>query len=248
MDQFHPSGLAWRNHFRASLLDELRPSSQDSWTPAEAAILGPSLAQFQLGESSDGRHLLLYARQFGEANGDAWLGEAMALFIQEENRHSHWLGDFLRAQNFPLIRACWSDGVFRVFRKLLGFGLMVAVLVCAEIVAVPYYSAVRQHTSSRWLRAICGRLLQDEAMHLRFQAANLGAVWRRWGISRLFRPLHKAFMAVTCLVVWFEHGKVLRAGGYTPFTFLVCCLGLLQEVHVSAAAAASPALVPAAVR
>lgn len=242
MDRFIPSGLAWRNHFRANLSDELNTPIQDSWTPAEAALLAPSLAQFQLGESSDGRHLLQYARQFGESSGDEWLGEAMALFIQEENRHSHWLGEFLRAQHVPLLRACWSDRVFRVLRKLLGFGLMVAVLVCAEIVAVPYYSAVRQQTSSRWLRAICSRLLQDEAIHLRFQASNLGAVWRRWSITRLFREFHKGLMAGICLVVWFEHGAVLRAGGYTPLSFLFHCQELLCAVHESAAVAARPSV------
>ena len=85
----------------------------------------------------------------------------MALFIQEENRHSHWLGEFLKAQGYPLLRSCWTDAVFRVARKLLGFGLMAAVLVCGEIVAVPYYTAVREMTGSAWLRVICTRLLSD---------------------------------------------------------------------------------------
>ncbi len=231
-----PAGMVWRNHFRRSLLEELATPARDGWSRVEEEILGPSLAKFQLGESSDGRHLLQYARQFGDSTGDSWLGEAMALFIQEENRHSHWLGEFLKAQGVPLLRHCWSDGVFRLLRKLLGFGLMVAVLVCAEIVAVPYYRAVRDTTTSVWLKAICRRLLDDEAMHLRFQAANLGAVWRRWTLLRAFRRAHKAFMGVVCLVVWMEHGTVLRAGGYTPVTFLTHCLELLDEVHAGALA------------
>jgi hypothetical protein len=236
-----PAGMVWRNHFRRSLLEELAPRARDGWGPGEAAILGPSLAQFQLGESSDGRHLLQYARQFGDSIGDSWLGEAMALFIQEENRHAHWLGEFLKAQGHPLSRRCWSDAVFRVLRKLLGFGLMVAVLVCAEIAAVPYYRSVRAMTASTWLRAICARLLDDEAMHLRFQASNLGAVWRRWKFLRGFRRLHKVVMGVICVVVWMEHRPVLRAGGYTPVTFLTHCLELLDEVHAGALAARSGA-------
>ena len=232
-----PAGMVWRNHFRRNLLDELEPRARDGWGEAEAAVLGPSLAQFQLGESSDGRHLLRYAREFGERSGDSWLGEAMALFIQEENRHSQWLAEFLKAQGFPLLRRCWSDAVFRVLRKMLGFGLMVAVLVCAEIVAVPYYTAVREMTASGWLRTICARLLQDEAMHLRFQATNLGAVWRRWKFLRAFRRCHKALMAGICFVVWMEHGEVLRRGGYTRLTFLTRCLELLDEVHAGALAA-----------
>ena len=175
----------------------------------------------------------------------------MALFIQEENRHSHWLGEFLKAQGYPLLRSCCTDAVFRVARKLLGFGLMAAVLVCAEIVAVPYYTAVREMTGSAWLRAICTRLLSDEAMHLRFQAANLGAVWRRWKLLRMLKGCHKALMVLICLVVWREHGEVLRRGGYTRLTFIVGCLDLLEQVHAGALAAQRNewnARVPAPVR
>ena len=246
-----PAGMVWRNHFRRNLLEELETRTRDEWNPEEREILGPSLAQFQLGESSDGRHLLQFARRFGDTNGDSWLGEAMALFIQEENRHSHWLGEFLKAQGYPLLRRCWTDAAFRMVRKVMGFGLMTAVLVCAEIVAVPYYTAVREMTGSGWLRAICARLLSDEAMHLRFQATNLGAVWRRWKLLRLLKSCHKALMAVVCLVVWREHGEVLRRGGYTRLTFLTRCMDLLEQVHAGALAAQRnewTAGVPAAVR
>jgi len=243
-----PSGLAWRNHFRRNLTEELSPRLHDPWGPGEAALLGPSLAEFQLGESSDGRHLLAYARTFGDKIGDAWLGEAMALFIQEENQHSRWLGEFLRAQGHPLLRSSWADNVFRVFRKLLGFGLMISVLVCAEIVAVPYYTAVRNRTSSLWLRTICSRLLQDEAMHLRFQAGNLAAVWRRhpW-VQSLLLP-HKAVMVAICLVVWRQHGAVLKQGGFPLPAFLQTCNQLLTQVHTQALAAQSASWNAAPVR
>jgi hypothetical protein len=161
----------------------------------------------------------------------------MALFIQEENRHSFWLGEFLKAQGYPLLRRCWSDAVFRVLRKGMGFGLMAGVLVCAEIVAVPYYAAVREATASRWLKTICARLLSDEAMHLRFQATNLGAVWRRWKAVGALQACHKALMAAICVVVWHSHGEVLRRGGYTRLTFLTRCMELLDGVHAGALAA-----------
>lgn len=229
-----PAGLAWRNHFRKSLLEEQVAGARDEWGPGEREILGRSLAQFQLGESSDGRHLLRFAREFGDRSGDSWLAEAMALFIQEENRHSAWLGEFLRAQNYPLLRTCWIDGVFRALRKPMGFGLMTGVLVCAEIVAVPYYTAVREVTRSTWLRRICSRLLRDEAVHLRFQASNLGAIWRHWRGMPALLWCHRAMMGAICLAVWAEHGDVLRRGGYTRLTFLSRCLDLLAEVHTAA--------------
>lgn len=235
MDNREPltAGLVWRNHFRASLNEGLEAPLRDRWTDNAVA---ESLRQFQLGESSDGLHLLQYARDFGAKTGDPFLGEAMALFIQEENRHAHWLGEFLRAQGEPLLKRHWVDSVFRLIRKPLGFGLMVAVLVCAEIVAVPYYTAVRRGSRSEWLRAICWRLLRDEAHHLRFQATNLGAAWRRWRFVPLFRKAHQALMLVTCAVVWRDHGVVLRAGGYGFGGFVCRCLDLLDEVHAGAEA------------
>lgn len=231
-----PTGMMWRNHFRQSLLDELVFPARDAWSAEEQKLLGASLAQFQLGESSDGRWLLRFARRFGDTNGDAWLGEAMALFIQEENRHSQWLGEFLRAQGHPLLRACWQDTVFRLARKGMGFGLMVSCLVCAEIVAVPYYTAVRQATASIWLQAICARVLRDEAMHLQFQSVNLGAVWRRLGCGPWLRAGHRAVLAIVAFMVWQEHGHVLRRGGYTWRTFRSHCQELLAGVHEGAQA------------
>lgn len=247
MDNREPitAGLVWRNHFRASLNEGLEAPIRDRWTDNAFA---DSLRQFQLGESSDGLHLLQYAREFGAKTGDPWLGEAMALFIQEENRHSHWLGEFLRAQGEPLLKRHWVDSIFRLIRKPLGFGLMVGVLVCAEVVAVPYYTAVRRASRSEWLRAICWRLLRDEAHHLRFQATNLGAAWRRWRFVPLFRKAHQALMIVTCAVVWRDHGTVLRAGGFGFGGFVCRCLDLLDEVHAGAEAHQFEALFALTVR
>ena len=71
-------------------------------------------------------------------------------------------------------------------------------------------------------------------MHLRFQAANLGAVWRRWKLAGVFQGCHIALMMLICLVVWREHGEVLRRGGYTRLAFLTRCLELLETVHAGA--------------
>lgn len=229
-----PAGRYWRNYFRTSLENHLPELPKDPWNGWEREVLGPSLAQFQLGESSDGCRLLHYARQFGAETGDPFLGEAVALFIQEENRHSRWLGEFLKDNSYPLLQKHWADDIFRAVRKPLGFGLMSAVLTCAEVAAVPYYTAVRRMTGSARLRAICDRILADETEHLRFQTENQGASWGRRRMGGLFRILHRALMAVTCLVVWKEHGQVLRHGGYTAATFLAQCQDLLAGIHASA--------------
>ena len=231
-----PSALQWRNHFQRSLAEELDAPERDGWADARMAA---SLKQFQLGESAEGRHLLHYAREHGERTGDPWLGEAMALFIAEENRHARWMGEFLEAQGETLLDRHWLDGAFRVIRKPMGLGLMVAVLLCGEIVAVPYYDSLRKSTQSQWLRAICTRLLRDEAQHLKFQASNLARVWRRWPLTTAFRVGHGALLVISCVACWSDHGVVLRGGGHTLGSFIARCLKILETVHGDAVALVS---------
>lgn len=111
----------------------------------------------------------------------------------------------------------------------MGFGLEIAVLVSAEIIAVPYYAAVRRATTLPALQDICARILQDEAFHLQFQAANLSFVVRnRFGLRH---ALHRALQAAICALVWNQHGRVLAAGGYTYAAFWHECDHLLAEVQ-----------------
>jgi len=196
---------------------ELDAVHQGQWTRHERDLLADSLRQFQLGEGSDGCNLLRFARTFACQIDDADLPEAIAGLIAEEQRHSRWLGEVLRHQAEPLLQKHWVDGVFRSLRRTLGFGFEIAVLVSAEIIAVPYYAAVRRATSLPALHQICDRILEDEAFHLQFQAANLSLVVRnRFGLRH---ALHRVLQAAICLVVWNQHGRVIAAGGYTYKTF-----------------------------
>ena len=48
------------------------------------------------------------------------------------------------------------------------------VLATAEVLAIPYYTALRDATGSPLLRSICDRILAEETEHLRFQAFTFG--------------------------------------------------------------------------
>jgi 1,2-phenylacetyl-CoA epoxidase catalytic subunit len=91
------------------------------------------------------------------------------------------------------------------------------VLVTAEVIAIPYYTALRDCTGSPLLGAICTRILREEAAHLRFQAFTLARLaGRRPAIARQWaRTLHGWFLIATTALVWVEHRHVLRAGGYS---------------------------------
>jgi hypothetical protein len=211
---------------------ELLPWSHPrSLTDSERQVVSGSIQQFQLGEGSDGSGLIRRGRISRLAALDPNFIPSLELFIKEEQRHSRHLADFLQREGVNLLPQHWVDGIFRRLRKFAGLELCLRVLVMAEIVAVPYYTALERATGSTLLRSICANILADEADHLRFQAENL----RRLQSTRRSLPsveleLWRVFQLATLLVVWREHGQVLRAGGYGWNSFRKECVRLLVAV------------------
>src|SRR5713101_613380 len=70
-------------------------------SPEELAAIAGSVQGFQLGESSEGRHLLNSATAYANREEDPAYGEAMTLFIGEEQRHARELGRFLSLAGIP---------------------------------------------------------------------------------------------------------------------------------------------------
>ena len=211
---------------------ELLPWSHPrALTDSERRLVSGSIQQFQLGEGSEGSGLIRRARASRLAALDANFISALELFIKEEQRHSRHLADFLEREGVGLLHHHWIDRVFRRVRKFAGLELCLRVLVMAEIVAVPYYTALERATGSALLQCICANILADEADHLRFQAENL----RRLQSSRRSLPsmelaFWRCFQLATLLVVWREHGQVLRGGGYGWNSFRKECVRLLLAV------------------
>jgi hypothetical protein len=215
---------SWRRHFLAAAVtaDRLPWSDPTQLSREEYRCVQSSIQQFQLGEGSSGRRLLQRGREFAHAAGDLDFLEALALFVKEEQRHSGYLLRFMQREGIPASSSHWVDTVFRRLRVLAGLELSLRVLVSAEIIAIPYYRALGAATQSRLLRAICGRILQDEAAHLRFQASMLSRLVSNRPLlaDRIVSAIHRLFLLITCLVVWREHGRVFRAAGYARAGFL----------------------------
>jgi hypothetical protein len=215
---------AWHLHFLANQQNPGEMPWDDTYklSPAERRAIQHSVQQFQLGESSEGRRLLNRARAYSLATNDPGFAEALSLFVKEEQRHSAYLLRFMRAQEIPNVSSHWVDSIFRRLRVLAGLELSLRVLVTAEIIAVPYYTALGRATASRLLRTISSRIVHDEAAHLKFQSSmlsRLGAT-RRPIVRRSIARLHRLFLIGTSFVVWCEHGSVFRAAGYTFELFL----------------------------
>jgi hypothetical protein len=203
----------WVRYFRANGAEPSLPWD-DAYrlSGAERAVVIQSIQQFQLGENAQGRRLLERAKL-----ADAEYVQALRLFIQEEQRHSRLLGRFLAIQGAPCLRRHWVHAVFRRLRGWAGLELRMRVLATAEVLAIPYYTALRDATGSPLLRSICCRILTEEAEHLRFQAFTFWRLEsRRVALLRaMTRGVHRCFLLATMLLVWMQHRWVFRAGGYS---------------------------------
>ena len=189
--------------------------------PAVRARIARSIATFQLGESSDGNHLRAAAARFGARSGMPELASITPLFIREENLHAALLAAFMKRHEIPFLRGELSDGIFRVLRKAGGFEGTIAVLLVAEIIAIPYYGALAAATPSPVLRAICATIVADEIQHVTYESRLLAAIRaRRSAPARaLSRMLHAVLYAGALAVVYRGHRGVLQAAGLGPLGF-----------------------------
>jgi hypothetical protein len=184
---------------------------------AEKRAVIASIQQFQLGEGASGARMLEYAQRFSRETGDLGLIAALKLFLREEQRHSKTLARFLQIENAPCLEKHWIHGVFRWLRGMAGLELHLKVLVTAELLARPYYAALRDATRSPLLRSICQRIFEEERAHLRFQAFVLSRFQNRHRrLSQvLIKTSHAVLLASTATLVWAEHKAVFASAGRT---------------------------------
>jgi hypothetical protein len=222
----------WFMHFSLRSMTALHVSrcAARQLTESERRTITASIQQFQLGEGSRGPRLLECGQKFGRAAKDPLFAGALELFIREEQQHSRYLAAFMESQRIPRLRSHWVDSIFRALRGLAGLELSLTVLVTAEIIAVPYYRALRGATGSPILKMICTRILEDEASHLKYQASMLAraAASRPLAVQRALSQLHRLFLLGTVLVAWNGHRAVFEAG-YDFRKFKMETLGVFSD-------------------
>lgn len=210
----------WIDYFRANAVSvRCYPWADGAGvTEAERCAIADSLQGWQLGETSDGRHLRAVAVRYAEAVGDADYPVAVELFIREEQRHGDTLGRFLDLANVGRVQSDWGDTLFRAARYCLtSMEVWTTVVVMVETLALVYYNAIRRSTGSPLLQAICRQILADEVPHLRFQCERLAILFQRrwrWALWCTLFAQRLCFLGVL-LLVWFGHRRALRAGGYS---------------------------------
>jgi hypothetical protein len=208
----------WCEHFRRNVTRQWAIPWDDfaMLTHDQRRALLRSLQDFQLGESSEGRHGRARAAAYAARIGDPLYAEAVRLFFAEENRHAAYLARYLALHGVEPIGRSWTDFVFRRVRRLMGLELLITVLLTAELIGEVYYRAIRAATGCPALRAICAQILRDERMHVRFHVERFRFLRR--GRSRLRGLLQdgawRFFFAGTCLAVWLKHRRAFRLGDY----------------------------------
>ena len=169
----------WVDHFRWNGSVAMRvpwhigPDLSDE----ERAAIAHSIQMFQLGENSEGRHLMRYAKEWADRTGDAAYPEAIRMLIVEEQRHAGVLGRFMELNGIARIKRGCTDGIFRRARNMFGsLEVSISVLVTAEIIAKIYYPALSEATASIVLRSICEQIHREEIAHVEFQTEQLARI------------------------------------------------------------------------
>lgn len=217
--------VRWFENFKSRQQPIPRPSGPEL-SPEESRLIGSSIRQFQLGESSEARNLLAKAGRYAAKSGDISYPSALIHFIREENRHASLLGQFMDREGIPRAKKHWMDGMFRFIRHQAGLRSSLTILLTAEFIAIPYYTALGEATKSTVLAAICKQILSDESTHIRFQSLALKVLAQPRNKRR--RKADDVFARI-CLeialdMVWFSHGRVIQAGGYDYPAYRQTCL------------------------
>ncbi|MBS1521171.1 MAG: ferritin-like domain-containing protein [Bacteroidetes bacterium] len=207
----------WIGHFKANALEkrvnwDLKPNI----TPSEICTILPSVQAWQLGETSEGKHLIAASTKYAHAVGDLPYIDAVKLFIKEEQKHGNNLGIYLDRVGQPRVTKNWGDSLFRRVRYFnTNMEIWTLAVVVVESTAQIFYQSLKDATNCELLKQICTDILIDEAYHITFQTERLAIIYEgKNNFSKAWRRIvYKHFFYATATLVWIGHRKLFKAGG-----------------------------------
>ncbi|MCZ4244332.1 ferritin-like domain-containing protein [Pedobacter punctiformis] len=217
------SSVYWKNYFTSnSKIIRVDWSLKPDLTDFERKSILKSLQAWQLGETSEGEHLLHTAKKYAATIDDDEYPNAVKLFIKEEQKHGHNLGQYLDLIEEPRIKKDWGDTLFRKIRYFnTNMELWTIAVITVESAARIFYQALKDATNCKLLKQICTDILIDEAAHITFQKERLYIIFNqknafpRW----LAYYAYSCFYICTSLVVWFGHKTLFKAGKLNFFRY-----------------------------
>jgi hypothetical protein len=192
-------------------------------TTSERTNILQSLQAWQLGETSDGAHLLAAAKRYAGKTGDDFYCEAVRLFIKEEQKHGNNLGRYLDMINEKRIAKDWGDTLFRKIRYFnTSMEWWTLAVITVESTAQIFYQSLKDATGCSLLKQICTDILIDEAAHIKFQMQRLDIIFSGKTVMQkiISYQFYRLFYFSTIVVVWMAHRKAFRAGGNTFARYL----------------------------
>lgn len=233
----------WIGHFKKNArLKRVDWNKMPAITQKEVATILPSLQAWQLGETSEGRHLIAAAEKYANKIADNNYVDAVRLFIKEEQKHGNNLGRYLDKIDKPRIKQNWGDTLFRKVRYFnTSMELWTLAVIVVESTAQIFYQALKDATGCALLKEICTDILIDEAYHITFQTERLAIIFENKSpFSKSWRRVvYKYFFYFTLSLVWFAHRKLFKAGGYSFESYArkmdVKCLKTLNIITSKAA-------------
>lgn len=209
----------WIGHFTQNLKKErVNWRIQPQLTKEERAAIVHSIQAWQLGETSDGAHLLAAAGRYAQSIGDPAYCEAVQLFIKEEQKHGNNLGRYLDDIGEKRIGRNWGDSLFRQIRYFnTSMELWTITVITVESAAQVFYQSLKDATQCSLLQQICTDILIDEAFHINFQQQRLSIIFSGKTILQKIASyqFYRWLYFSTTLVVWMAHRNVFKAGGNT---------------------------------
>ncbi len=226
--------IAWIRHFRSNLC----PRKPIDWSvrpmldSRQHRPLLRSLQAWQLGETSDGSHLLRAATAYTRKVGDPDYREAIQLFIAEEQKHGENLGKYLDRVGVPRLKFDLGDWIFRRVRYLLAsIEIWTTAVILVESVGELYYATLGRFAGCPLLAQICNEILYDEAYHIRFQCERLALIvqGRPPGLRLFTQGAQVALCGCVIGSVWALHRHVFALRGWDFGEFSRRVWGKLQR-------------------
>ena len=214
----------WENHFRENLAKQrINWDLFPELTEEEKNALLYSLKAWQLGETSEGKHLLAAATSYANKINDPYYVEPIKLFIKEEQKHGANLGRYIDLLGEERAKKDWGDTLFRKIRYFnKSMELWTITVIIVESAAQVFYEALKNASNCKLLQSVCEDILLDEAHHIKFQNERMYVIFNRKSFyNKAFSLLAYSILFFgTVHAVWFAHKKAFVKGGVNRKQFM----------------------------
>jgi hypothetical protein len=206
----------WYEHFSSNILiRRVNWRLTPSLTEKERINILSSLQAWQLGETSDGSHLIKASKKYATEIRDDIYPKAVELFIKEEQKHGNNLGKYLDMIGEKRIKKNWADSLFRKIRYFnSSMELWTLAVITVESTAQLFYQSLKDATSCKLLKQICTDILIDEAFHIDFQFERFYLIYhcKNKASKFLCYYLYRWFFFSTIILVWIAYRRCFKAG------------------------------------